>query len=63
MSANAISREVCQDSDLPAESVLATTTPTQSRADKQDWLLGLGGMIVVATVIVLSIYSVCKYLL
>ena len=63
VSLHLLRRNACEESEFPAELVLVPrrTTPVRP-VDKPDRLLGVGGMIVVATVIALSIYSVVKYL-
>lgn len=63
MSADAITRDACQTSNLPTELAPAPRRAVRARADKQVWLLGMAGILVVATVIILSIYSAFKYLL
>lgn len=63
MSANAISKDVRRHSNLSAELVPAPRIAARPRADKQVWLLGVAGILVVATVIILSIYFGFKYLL
>jgi hypothetical protein len=63
VSANAISEDVGRDSNLSAELAPAPRSAARPRADKQVWLLGVAGILVVATVIILSIYFGFKYLL
>ena len=61
MSARLISKNACQDV-LAAEFVVVPGSTVRTQSDKPDWFVGLAGVLVVATVIVLSVYSIVRYL-